>query len=179
MAMEKQLFVTNSILQSVTNAQGDVEGVGTLRWVGDKLYRWVHNTLNVALAAGDVVGHYFADGADAFKLIENGATDDLGLLAGVVASTSIAASTADGTADGGYGWIQVLGYHAAAAILPSTTADVAAGATLVGADGLLTADGGNAVAMGTEPKYVRNLLLMEAVASATVATTAGVYVNCL
>jgi len=161
---------------------GDVEGVGTLRWIGNKLYRWVQNRHSAALAAGDVVFHTFSDGADAEKYVRDGATADLGFMAGVVASTAIAVGTSDESyADGGYGWVQVLGYCAAANVLPDTNATPAAGATLYGVDGQVYVNGQAVTAMGTAPIYLKNLMLLEAVTMDTYATvtTAKVLVSCL
>lgn len=190
--MEKQIFVTQNITDSKPYVagridKGDVEGVGTLRWVGDKLYRWVQNRDDTALAAGDVVCHKFANGADSLKWVNACATADFSYTAGVVASTTIAVGSAagtDGTAydDGGYGWVLVEGYYAAAAVLLSQTTAAAAGASMVSAtDNVKTATPGVAIAMSTAPKYTRHLLLLEAVATVTTAAagTAKVYVNCL
>lgn len=185
--MEKQLFVTNAITDSRPYLSsradlGDVEGIGTLRWVGDKLYRWVQNRHTAALAAGDVVCHTFSDAANALKYVRDGATADLAFMAGVIASTTIAVGTSgESYADGGYGWILVKGYYAAAAVLLSQTTAAAAGASMINSDGTLTGIPGTAIAMGTDIKYARHLLLLEAVATVTTAAagTAKVYVNCL
>jgi hypothetical protein len=191
--MNKQIFVTNAVTEdrpyldpATYNRQdaGDVEGVGTLRWVGDKLYRWVQNRHTAALAAGDVVNHNFANAADAFKWVTDGATADLALMAGVVASTKIDVGTTAPSvdySDGGYGWVLVKGYYAAAAVLLSQTTAAAAGASMINSDGTLTGIPGTAIAMGTDIKYARHLLLLEAVATVTTAAagTAKVYANCL
>jgi hypothetical protein len=187
--MNKQIFVTGAVTESRPYRSdlpnyGDVEGVGTLRWVGDKLYQWVQNRHSAALAAGDVVYHSFADGADAEKWVSRCTDLNLGYMAGVVASTAIDVGTttpAVDYSDAGYGWIICQGYYPAAAILSSTSTAAAAGATLFGQSGLLTvAPGLGRTVMGTAPLYTRNLLLLEAVTTATTAAagTAKVYVNC-
>jgi len=185
--MFKQVFCTGAVTDtSAYDAQrqdyGDLEGVGTLRIVGDKVYRWVQNRHSAALTAGDVVYHTFSDAANAHKYVRDGATADLGFMAGVVASTTIATDSTGSAGDGGYGWILISGYYAAAAVLPSATTAAAAGATMIGADAVLTAAPGDSVAMGTAAKYPRHLLLLEAAATvattAVVATTKKVWVNC-
>ena len=187
--MEKTLFVSSAVTNSSAyNSSrpdlGDLENVGTLRWIDDKIYRWVQNRNDAALAVGNVVFHSFAAGADSLKWVIDGATADLGYMAGVVASTSIAVGTTTPTvnySDGGYGWIQILGYNADADVLPDTDSTPAAGATLFGLDGQLYVDGENDTAMGTAPLYTRNLLLLEAVSQDTAQAIAAtkVYINCL
>lgn len=166
--MQKNVFVTGAVTDSKST---DVEGVGTLRWVGSKLYRWVQNKHTSALALGDVCFHDFSNAADLLEKVYDGATADLGAMAGVVASTSIAADE--------YGWVQVLGIHETAAVFASETTAKTAGDVLKGVDAQVYADAD--VTMGTAPTHPRNLQLLEAVATVTTgaATSAKVYVNCL
>lgn len=187
--MNKQIFVTGAVTESrpyrsdMANL-GDVEGVGTLRWVDDKLYRWVQNRDDTALAAGDVVSHLMANAGNMLKWVTACATADFGTTAGVVASTTIDVGTTTPTvdySDGGYGWIQIKGYCASAAIYLSATTTATAGATMVaGTDNVKAAYPGLSVAMSTAPKYARHLILLETIATATAAaSTAKVYINCL
>ena len=184
--MEKTLFVSGAVTKSSAyNASrpdlGDLENVGTLRWIDDKIYRWVQNRNDAALAVNDVVFHTFSDGEDSLKYVRDGATADLAYMAGIVASTSIAIGTSGNSyADGGYGWIQIYGYNAAAKVLPDTNSTPAAGATLFGLDGTLYVDGENDIAMNTPPNHSRTLLLLEAVTMDTTSTvtTAKVFVCC-
>ena len=189
--MEKQIFVTNSVLEDRPYMDpgtygrqdaGDVEGVGTLRWVGSKLYRWVQNRAAAALAAGDVVYHNCSNLADAEKWVSGGLAADLGFMAGVVASTKIDVGTtapAVDYSDGGYGWIQVVGYNAAVAILPNGTTDMAAGHVCIGADATKAIVWG--AALNTSPKHKKNIMLLEACASmqTPVATTKKCWISCL
>ena len=183
--MEKQLFVTKLVTESSAYSAtrpdaGDLEGVGTLRWIGDKLYRWVQNRHSAALAANDVVFHTFSDTSNAEKYVRDGATADLGFMAGVVASTAIAVGTSGASyVDGGYGWIQVLGSNAAVAVLPDGSTAMAAGHSLIGANGTLTAAYGTI--MGTAPLHFKGLLLLEACASmqTPAATTKICWISCL
>jgi len=168
--MEKQLFVTKSVTETKSS---DVEGVGTLRWVGNNCYRWVYNNHSTGFVEGSVVFHTFSDGANALEKIADGATADLGFMAGIVMAETLAA--------GEYGWIQCLGYNATALVLPDTNATPAAGATLKGVNGQSYATGQDVEAMGSPPLYTRNLVLLEAVTKMTTpaATSTKVYVNCL
>jgi len=180
--MEKQIFATGSITDSAPYRsdradKGDLEGVGTLRWVGDKLYRWVQNTHNAALSAGDSVYHAMADGDDMFKYVEDGLAETAGVLGGVVASTSIAAASSDGGSDGGFGWIQVLGYNGEVLVTNTTNVTIAAGDYLQGVSGqtYLTRDGAN------QPKYTRNIKILEtfAVSTQPAAAKKKCLINCI
>ena len=185
--MEKVLFVTSSVLDSSSyNSNrvdsGDLEGVGVLRWVDDKIYRWCQNRHSAALAVNDVVFHSYANLANAAKWVLDGATADLGFMAGVVASTAIAVGTTVPTvnySNGGYGWVQVLGYNAAVAVLPSGTTDIAAGHIGIGADGTRTLAFGTA--MGDAILYSRGVMFLAATASmeTPAATTVKGWVSCL
>ncbi len=180
--MQKVLFETQAVTEhgayDANDAKlGDLEGVGTLRWVGDKCYRWCQNRHTANMAAGDVVFHTFSDLANAHKYIRDGNTTDLGFMAGVIASTAIAYhSTAS---KGNYGWVQVLGYNASVKTLPDGTTAIAAGHVGQGSDGTMTVTWG--VVMNTAPLHSRNIMFLEAEASmqTPAAGTAKCWISCL
>jgi hypothetical protein len=152
------------------SAATDVEGVGSIRVESDnKMYRWVKNSsASVTFAAGDVAFHDYSEGADAMKSVQVAAAADLGFMAGVVASTSIAANT--GTSPKCYGWVLILGYVAQVNVTLSTSLAFAAGHHVKGVDGNVYATYGQA--MGTAPIYRRSIMLLDAaITMATPGTT--------
>ena len=165
----KRLFET--ALTAVSTS--DLEGVGTLRWSGENCYRWVQNKHSAAVTVGQVVFHTFTDGRDALQKVRDGATADLGFMAGIVMGASVAADS--------YGWIQVLGINETASVLGDTNAAPNGGDFLIGVNAQLYASGQAPVAMGTAPTYSRGLLLVETLTSMTTAaaTAVNVYVQCL
>jgi hypothetical protein len=172
---EKEIYTTKTVLES---SAYDLEGTGCLRAVGDKIYRWVKNaSTTTAFAAGEVACHSVAVlASDAgLKEITVPATADLGFMAGIVASTTIAASS--GTLPKIYGWVQVLGYYGTAAIAIQT-ATIAAGAKLIGADSVKTLTLGTTVG-GAACIYPRGAILLASAPINTVASTNAVYVTCL
>jgi len=165
----KQVFSTVALTESKST---DVEGVGNLRYENDSVYRWIQNgESTVALTAGQLATHKFSDGADFLNKVYVPLTANLGALAGVVTSTSITA--------GEYGWIQCRGYNANVSVFASQTTAKTAGDTLIGVNAQTYADAGTT--MGTAPKYTRNLLLLEAVATITTgaASAKKCYIACL
>ena len=167
--MDKTLFVTKSVTQS---SDKDLEGVGSIRWVGDNCYRWVKNDeASVALTVGQPVCHVASEKSDLTKSVKLPLTANLGLLAGIVASTSIAA--------GHFGWIQIFGVHNSVIVTATTNVAVAAGGSLKGVNGqaYLTLD----KAMGTAPSHKNTVLALEAVATMTTPATSAIagFVSCL
>ena len=156
-------------------ATTDIEGIGTLRWDGDKLYRWVKNGEATAQAAGNLVCHQFSNGSTAIEHILTPLTADLGFMAGVCISAIPATP--------GYGWIQVLGYGGAA-LLPhtQTTGSYAAGDYLTPVNAVTYSS--TAAKAATQPNYIRNIQIMGTAATTTtptlaIVTTNPVMVNCL
>ena len=85
------------------NASSDLEEVGTIRWEGNKCYKWVqHNQRGaVATAAGQVV--YYDSAGDM-------ATDTSQITADWSASLKVGAGVAQSViTDTYYGWIQIKG----------------------------------------------------------------------
>ena len=167
--MDKTLFVTKSVTQS---SDKDLEGVGSIRWVGDKCYRWVKNGEPlVDFTVGQAVCHDASENGDLTKSVKLPHTANLGLLAGIVASTSIAA--------GHFGWIEIFGVHNSVIVTATTNVAVAAGGSLKGVNGqaYLTLD----KAMGTAPIYKNTVLALEAVAVMTTPATSAIagFVSCL
>ena len=80
--MDKTLFVTKFVTQS---SDKDLEGVGSIRWVGDKCYRWVKNgeTL-VDFTVGQAVCHEASEKSDLTKSVKLPPQPTLDLLAGVL-----------------------------------------------------------------------------------------------
>jgi hypothetical protein len=106
----------------------DLEGAGNLRWVGDKCYRWVLNGNATALTVGQLGFHKAGDAEgmnlEIYDLATAGAAN-AGLLAGIVQAASLTAEY--------YGWVQVLGPYASAALYAyGADADIAAGDLLKG-----------------------------------------------
>jgi len=170
--MNKLLFAT----QNVTDTRDtDVEGVGTLRWDGDKCYRWVANaTTDVSFTVGEVVCHDITNTSTMMQTIIKPATADLSMLAGVCVS-NIASST--GTNPKRFGWIQVFGYCATVSVINLTDATPAAGDYMkaVNAQTYLTKDA------ATQASYRRTVQTLEAIATHTTpaATSKKGFVNCL
>ena len=162
---EKELFVTGLTDTKTT----DVEGVGTLRWDGDNLFRWVYNATGTATVVGEVVFHDLSANPDStlYESVYAAATDDLGAMAGVC--MSIIASES-------YGWIQVLGTCTSCLVIENASTVTAIGDYLVGLNG-------NVAAMldaGTQPLYTRNLQALVVLTSTqAVTSTMAVMVNCL
>ena len=121
------LFRTNSITETSTS---DLEGVGVLRWVDDKCYRWVLNgESSTALTVGQTCYH---DPADADEQEENvyllgTGTTVASMMAGVVQATSLAA--------GSYGWILVLGNYGSVSMYANGVTAIAVGDYLKGSSG--------------------------------------------
>ncbi len=100
----KRVFVTSLTETSAT----DKEGINTLRWEGNKCYKWVQYNSGagtVAAVAGNVAYYYAPSGDHASEQYTNGiVTSDLsdsaeigaGVLQAVIATTE-------------YGWIQIKG----------------------------------------------------------------------
>ena len=163
--MEKQLFVTSAVTETKAT---DVEGVGTLRWVGDKLYRWIKNESGAALSAGQVVFHDATnDTTDLYHNVQKCTTVELAFMAGVVASTTIASNE--------FGWIQVFGECVSVSCIAQTGTAGVVGDYLIGVVNQVYAHRG-----ATSPAYLRNLQLLEAIASGTTATAyKKCIVNCI
>jgi hypothetical protein len=161
---DKMIFVTQSVTQTSTT---DLEGVGSLRWIGDKCYRWVKNNSGGALAIGELVCHdeALSDPADIFESVKDPTTARLMLLAGIV--------VADSVADGSYCWVQVLGYCESVILTNATNVTVTAGAFIKPVN---SANYGTLDA-ATQPLYRRNLQTLEAYATHTTPSTA--YKKCI
>lgn len=94
----KKTFITKLTDTSTT----DVEGVGVLRWEGNKCYKYVQYDTgagSVAAVAGQVAYYYLASGYDANKVTSD-LSDSVNLGAGVLQAV---------IADASYGWIQIKG----------------------------------------------------------------------
>ena len=156
---EKAIFVTKTVTQVSTT---DLEGVGTLRWAGNKCYRWVKNADDAAFIAGQAVFHKAGDAANFYSNAYEALTAQLMFLAGVCVS-AIAVS--------GYGWIQCLGHNATVAVKNASGTTYAIGDYLIGANGQT----GFTVDAATQALYKKNVQLLEAVA--TVTTTLIAYAN--
>ncbi len=93
----KQTFVTGLTEVSAT----DKEGVGTIRWEGNKAYKYVQYDVGSAAAgvAGEVTYYYTLDGYKNNQVTSD-LTDSVEIGAGVLQVIM---------ADGEYGWIQIKG----------------------------------------------------------------------
>ena len=122
---QKTLYRTK-VTDIKTNAQGDVEGVGTIRWEGEKCYRWVQNYHTTALVAGEPVCYDPATNlANKYERVIQPTTATLKYFAGV-AMGAIAADSTGSAGDGGFGWIQIEGYHSSVVVSIGKTS-IAAG----------------------------------------------------
>jgi hypothetical protein len=172
------LFKTSSVLESSTS---DLEGVGTVRQVGDSFYRWVKNDeTTTALSQYDVCCHQVTNEATMLRSVKVPATADLYALAGVVASTSIAA--------GSYGWICIKGPYSARVLLATQTTNnplTLAYLFLGGVDAQVYASpiDGTTTGFGEFFRYLYHLVTTTATYAtsedATAKVTRSVYVNCL
>lgn len=166
MAQTKVLFETVSVTEVRTT---DVEGVGTMRYEEDKVYRWVQNDFGTDLIVGDVVFHTFSDTTTMDQNVSECLTANLAIMAGVAVS---AIPTTE------YGWIQVFGYNPTIAV----NAYQALGPILVG-DFLkgVNSEQYAVVDATTQPAYGRHIIAITAVASntPTIATTIDGFIECL
>lgn len=101
----------------------DAEQVGTIRFEGNKVYKWVQFSGTTAVAAGKAVSYLTMAGADLLENIVDGASSVVG--AGI-AQTAVAAGVVM------YGWLQIMG--------PCVFAGTVTGAA---GGGLTTAGAGN------------------------------------
>jgi len=168
----KSLFVTD-LTDTRTAAQGDVEGVGSIRFDNDgKVYRWVKNNEAYALAVGVPVVHEWADTTTALQKVSVALTANLGFLAGVCIS---AIPTL------GFGWIQIQGYNAACYVSGETeTTTYAAGYYLkaVNATGTAMSTAYMTNDAATQPSYKRNIQMQAVLSTGTVSTARPVRINC-
>ena len=165
----KTIFQT-ALTDVKTSTQGDVEQVGTIRHGQDgKIYRWVQNTHDVALEAGQVVFHSGEDDTtNMYKYVEDGATDELMFMAGVAIS-AIPIS--------GFGWIIVAGVQDTISTYASGGTPIVVGDSLIGVDSTTYVIHGTSPAAA--PAYSKYIIALETLASSVSAATemAGI-VNC-
>lgn len=164
---DKVLFATKALTDYATT---DVEGVGRIRQIAGKMYRWVKNEAGAALVKGDVVYHGSAT-ADALerKVVYVRNQTDMGTLLHGMAGVALSAIP-----DDGYGWIQIYGYNAEINCLGH--ANHAVGAVLGGVDDkkYVTYLGAATAA----PACKNHILAMEAYTTTSAAIKKG-FINCL
>lgn len=141
----------------------DVEGVGNVRTIGEKVYRWVLNADAAAdLTAGQTAYHKISDGSLIFQKVYQCLTANLSVLAGIVQGT---------LTHGLYGWVQCLGY-CSVSVSGATTGgtDIAAGDYLKGvtAASHMVRD---AAATG-QPTFPRGVQILAAVGTTTTPAAA-------
>ncbi len=143
----------------------DKDGVGNLRYEGDKVYRYVQNAESATALTVGQAGFHTASGGDQ-TTVKVCATANLGLLAGVVMATSFTAQY--------YGYVQVQGVGSVS-VSGATTGGtaVAAGDYLKGVNG----SGHMVRDAATQPIYSRNVQVLTAVGTTT--TPAAALVSCL
>lgn len=116
--------VTQTFLTRITDVKtNDVEGVGKLRWEGNKVYKWcklLNTTATVAGAAGDPVAYTAEDGySDSEVCLDlSDADSNFALPAGTVQATITGTS---GTAY--YCWVQLKGADTLNTALGGSAAD--------------------------------------------------------
>jgi hypothetical protein len=174
---EKRLFTTSVTEKSAT----DLEGVGTLRWKNDYLYRWVKNSTGDDAVVGDLVTYQPTKGSSFYEEVIQPVTATLNHLAGVWTSAP---------EDGQYGWIMVKGYYASVQIwatdttqavglimVPQNAQDYGKSAANFLASVAQTVASNAAVSVQLPVAYVE---LLETVATTTAQTVAaGCKVNCI
>lgn len=102
--MSKQVFVTSL----TTTDSSDLEGIGTIRWVGNRAYKWVRYDTGagaVAAVAGNAAYYYAPSGAHATNdhtaaVVTSDLSDSAEIGAGILQSAPT---------DGQYCWIQIKG----------------------------------------------------------------------
>lgn len=115
----KKIFQT----QLTDTATTDLEGVGTIRFEGSKIYKWVvltNATATVTCTAGDVLGYRLAQVANCVVVSDNTDSQTKPIGAGVVVTTETVAGVA-GTSY--YLWVQIKGAATALKDLAGTPAD--------------------------------------------------------
>ncbi len=169
-ANERQTNVSRLWRTTLTEvATVDLEGVGTIRWDGDNAFRWVYNATSSATVVGEVGFHDMSanPNANLFANVYAAATLDLSAMAGVFMAI---------VADGGYGWIQVLGIATSCLVIENASTITSIGDYLVGLNGDVAA----MLDAATQPLYQRNLQALEEITSSgTTTRTMAVMVNCL
>lgn len=103
MGGEKKIFIT----RLTDTSTSDLEGVGTIRWEGNKAYKWVlynQGAGAVAAAAGNVAYYYGAAGVGTSGYTNSEVTSDVSDSPKVGAGVLQAA-----IANGSYGWVQIKG----------------------------------------------------------------------
>jgi len=133
--MEKQIFSTRAVTDT---RKTDAEGVGTLRWVDSRLYRWVLNKNAEDLTVGEIAYHKAADTSNLFNYIYDryavADASDEGLMAGVVMATTLEYYDSSDATKRCYGWVLVLGDYASVAMYASGITAIAAGDLIKGSD---------------------------------------------
>lgn len=151
----------------------DVEGVGTLREEGNKVYKWVENiSASAALVAGQPVCYdvsLAATPAAMFQgVLQAEAAADIEFFAGIAMSA---------IPFGEYGWIQVQGVSITALCINSDSVAVAAGDTLI----LVSAE--VALSLGAAGGGVFNpnpaVAISSQASGITVAVAGSVMLNCM
>lgn len=164
---DKVLYATKSLTDY---ANTDVEGIGRIRQIAGKMYRWVRNDTGAALAKGDVVYHGSAS-TDALErkcvFVRN--QSEKGTLVHGMAGVALSAIPKDG-----YGWIQIYGYCPEINVMGH--ANLAVGTILGGVD-----DQKYVTYLGADnaaPACKNHIIAMEAWTTTSAAIKKG-YVNCL
>ena len=182
----KTLFATDigrvgdSTNDNQNGIKGDLEGGGRIRYEADgTIYRWVRNYHTAALADGNVVSHTFSDLANAYQRVRDGATADIGFMAGVVRADSAVAADSSGSAgDGDCCWIQISGYYAEIDVLEHSSSAAAAGDVCIAVNAQLYANADAEVDMGTAPTHVRYIELAAATGTSGAAANAEGFIHC-
>jgi len=150
----------------------DVEGVGSLRTIGEKVYRWVKNAdAAVDFIVGEATYHKISDGSLMQTLVYQCLTANLSVLAGIAQGL---------LTHGSYGWIQVLGPCSVSASGATTGGTaIAAGDWLKGVNtaNYMVRDGA-ATAQATFNRCVQTLVAIATTTTPAAALVSG-FVRCL
>ena len=156
----------------------DLEGVGSVRTIGDRVYRWVKNAdASNAITFGQAAVAKASDGVNMFKYVYQTITASLAWIAGIVMATDgLDANT--GTLPKIFGWIQVYGAQESVSVSGATTGgtDLTTGEYLKGVNAA-----GHLVRDGTTPTYRRTLIALTNVGTTTTPAAAYIpaYINCI
>jgi hypothetical protein len=112
----RKVLYRTKVTDVKTSAEGDAEGVGTIRWEGEKCYRWVMNYETGSLTAGMPVCYEIGLATAFYEAVHTPTTANLNTFAGICMGA---------IATKGFGWIQIEGYHGSISVLATNTTQAA------------------------------------------------------
>lgn len=166
--LEKLVWATTDVTQYRAT---DVEGVGRLRSVENKTFRWVKNSTGVAMVAGRLyyhgTGNTLGYVAEVFTFGQSTKGTAINTMAGIAAAA---------IPIGQYGWVQCYGVYSGAGV--EGTTDVAATDLLKGVSGQ-TYMVLNGAAGATNLANIGGKIIALAAQAADAVAATDVFINCL